>query len=268
MNSPRRLARIAVVVYLRSYAAAFTIPVRLNTRVERLRRQQDIFEADTTDGQIMARHVVVATHEVVLAIGSEQSYLPQRILGRYLFWWFTRFGVMTAPTSTRRGRWMKQRSALVVGARAKDLPRRGVAVSGRAVQAIGRDVILQDGTRVQPTSVVWATGYAPDHSWIDIPGVCAKDGTVARARGWSDVAGLSFLGLTWQHTRGSALLGFVGDDVGRLADRIAARLSSRSASTRSAAQLLDVLASDALDVVDVESSPPPSPDPARRTASV
>jgi putative flavoprotein involved in K+ transport len=31
--------------------------------------------------------------------------------------------------------------------------------------------------------------------------------------------GLYFLGLTWQHTRGSALLGFVNDDAAYLADR-------------------------------------------------
>ena len=32
--------------------------------------------------------------------------------------------------------------------------------------------------------------------------------------------GLYFLGLSWQHTRGSALLGFVKDDAAYLADRI------------------------------------------------
>ena len=32
-------------------------------------------------------------------------------------------------------------------------------------------------------------------------------------------AGLYLLGLSWQHTRGSALLGFVNDDAAYLADR-------------------------------------------------
>ena len=40
-------------------------------------------------------------------------------------------------------------------------------------------------------------------------------------RGVTDVPGLYFLGLSWQHTRGSALLGFVKDDAAHLADRIA-----------------------------------------------
>ena len=42
-------------------------------------------------------------------------------------------------------------------------------------------------------------------------------------RGVTDVPGLYFLGLSWQHTRGSALLGFVDDDAAYLADQIATR---------------------------------------------
>jgi len=34
---------------------------------------------------------------------------------------------------------------------------------------------------------------------------------------------LYFVGLSWQHTRGSALIGFVGDDAAFIAERIDAR---------------------------------------------
>jgi putative flavoprotein involved in K+ transport len=70
--------------------------------------------------------------------------------------------------------------------------------------------------------VIWATGYRPDYSWIHIPGV-TRDGQVIHRRGVTDVLGLYFLSLSWQHTRGSALLGFVHDDAAFLAGRIAAR---------------------------------------------
>jgi putative flavoprotein involved in K+ transport len=40
-------------------------------------------------------------------------------------------------------------------------------------------------------------------------------------RGVTDVPGLCFLGLTWQHTRGSALIGWVDDDAEFIAERIA-----------------------------------------------
>ena len=87
----------------------------------------------------------------------------------------------------------------------------------------------KDTPRVSPTtpawrfpSWVWATGYRSDYSWISIPGVTAN-GRVVHRRGVTDVPGLYFLGLSWQYTRGSALLGFVADDAAYLAERIAAR---------------------------------------------
>jgi putative flavoprotein involved in K+ transport len=47
------------------------------------------------------------------------------------------------------------------------------------------------------------------------------EGHVVHRRGVTRVPGLYFLGLSWQHTRGSALLGFVDDDAAYLAGRIA-----------------------------------------------
>jgi putative flavoprotein involved in K+ transport len=75
--------------------------------------------------------------------------------------------------------------------------------------------------------VIWATGYRPDHSWIDVPGLL-RDGRVTHRRGVTDVPGLYFLGLTWQYTRGSALLGWVKDDAQFIAGQIAARADTRT----------------------------------------
>jgi putative flavoprotein involved in K+ transport len=87
--------------------------------------------------------------------------------------------------------------------------------------------------------VIWATGYRSDYSWIDIPGV-VRGGKVIHRRGVTDVPGLYFLGLSWQHTRGSALLGFVHQDAAYLAGlitsyaRAAEAAATRPASPRSA----------------------------------
>jgi putative flavoprotein involved in K+ transport len=64
--------------------------------------------------------------------------------------------------------------------------------------------------------VIWATGFRSDYSRIEIPGVVG----VAHRRGVTDIPGLYLLGLSWQHTRGSALHGFVNDAAAYLADRI------------------------------------------------
>lgn len=56
--------------------------------------------------------------------------------------------------------------------------------------------------------VVWASGYRSDYTWIHIP-EAVDSGRVVHRRGVTEIPGLYFLGLSWQHTRGSALLGFV-----------------------------------------------------------
>jgi hypothetical protein len=63
---------------------------------------------------------------------------------------------------------------------------------------------------------VWATGYKADYSWLQIAGVFDGD-RIRHHGGGTAVAGLNFVGLPWQTSRGSALLGFVGADAGSLA---------------------------------------------------
>ncbi len=53
--------------------------------------------------------------------------------------------------------------------------------------------------------VLWATGYRPDLGWIDLP-ILDAQGYPRHRRGVSEVAGLYFLGLHWQHTLASATL--------------------------------------------------------------
>jgi putative flavoprotein involved in K+ transport len=59
---------------------------------------------------------------------------------------------------------------------------------------------------------------------------------VKHHRGVTDVAGLYFLGLQWQWTRGSALLGFVKDDAAYLAARIS-EFAAAETQTRPTATL-------------------------------
>jgi putative flavoprotein involved in K+ transport len=84
-------------------------------------------------------------------------------------------------------------------------------------------VTFADGSAADFDAVVWATGFAADHSWIDIPEVKDDKGRIKHQRGMTPSPGLYMLGLTWQHTRGSALLGWVGNDAAFLAGQIARR---------------------------------------------
>jgi len=162
-----------------------------------------------------------ARHEVHLSVGSRQTPLPQRLLGRDLFWWLTKTRLLYTTVESRLGRKMQHRETLI-GSSPRELKRRyGVELKPRMVDASGRTVRFEDGSELEVDAVILATGYRPDYSWIDLP-VFEPDGRVRHRRGLTDLPGLYFLGLTWQHTRGSALLGWVKDDAEFIADRIAA----------------------------------------------
>jgi putative flavoprotein involved in K+ transport len=172
-----------------------------------------------------------ASRNVQLAISSRQTPLPQRILGRDLFWWLTKLGVLEKTVDSRIGRRARDRDTLI-GSNPRELKRRyGVGLKPRVVGASGRTLSFADGTELEVDAVIWATGYRPDHSWIEAA-VKDSEGSVRHRRGVTDVPGLYFLGLSWQYTRGSALLGWVKDDAAFIAEQIAANATTTTAEGR------------------------------------
>jgi putative flavoprotein involved in K+ transport len=150
------------------------------------------------------------THSVHLAIGSRQKPLPQRIVGRDLFWWLTKLGLLNITRDSGLGRKLRERDSLI-GSSPHELRDLGIIERPRITGASGTAVQFADGSDVKVNAVIWATGYRPDYSWLALP-VLDDKGRVRHRRGVTGVPGLYFLGLTWQHTRGSALLGWVKDD--------------------------------------------------------
>jgi putative flavoprotein involved in K+ transport len=164
---------------------------------------------------------LAASREVHLSIGSRQISLPQRILGRDLFWYLDATGLIRKTRASRIGRRMAGRDTLIGSTRRTLRRRHGVQLHPRTVGADGSTVSFADGTKLEVRGVVWATGFRVDHSWIDAE-VFDESGRLVHQRGVTASPGLYFLGLTWQHTRGSALLGWVKDDAEYIAQRISA----------------------------------------------
>jgi putative flavoprotein involved in K+ transport len=162
---------------------------------------------------------------VTLAVGSEEPELPQRILRRDVFWWLTKTRLLGKTADSRLARRMRARGDLVIGSPLRELRESGVDIRPRLTSTKGDIVTFADHTEIRPTTVIWATGFRSDYSWIDIDGA-VTDVSVQHERGITPVPGLSFIGLPWQHTRGSALLGFVKDDAAWLAERIATHPAS------------------------------------------
>jgi putative flavoprotein involved in K+ transport len=283
-----------VADYLRGYAAAFELPVRLNTRVHRITKVGEMFLAVTSTGILTARQVVIATgpfktpvipglsrdldievvqvhsadyrnpaqlpdgpvlvvgagnsglqiacelaatRPVTVAVGTRPPMLPQRFLGRDLFWWLTWLGVITRTADSRLARRLRKRGDLVIGTRWRDLARLGIQVRPRLESVRGRTASFADEATTDVAAVVWATGYRTDYSWLDVPGAFVDD-AVVNERGVTPVPGLSILGLPWLHTRGSALLGFVKDDAAWLASHVLRELATAVTGTPADASAL------------------------------
>ena len=86
-------------------------------------------------------------------------------------------------------------------------------------------------------TIIWATGFAADYSWIELDAFDAK-GRPRHQRGVSVEPGLYFLGLPWQSRRGSSFIWGVWHDAQHVADRIATQrkyLAYPASAGRSAA---------------------------------
>ena len=165
---------------------------------------------------------LAATHRVELSVGQRIPAIPQRPLGRDIWAWATALRLDKVTSDSRLGQRLAGRDQ-VIGPGPRRLARRhGIRIRPRAASAAGRTVTFADGSSADFDAVVWATGFTADHSWIDIPEAKDDRGHILHRRGVTPSPGLYMLGLTWQHTRGSALLGWVGSDAAFLAGQIAA----------------------------------------------
>ena len=162
---------------------------------------------------------LASTCAVSVAVGSKPVALPQRIAGMDLFFWLTKVGFFKVRATSRLARRLRARGDLVIGTRNADLRRAGVGFRPRLTGFTGDVARFADGTTMDVDAVVWATGFESDHSWLEVPGVIV-DGQVRHQDGVTQVPGLYFLGLPWQTSRGSALLGFVGADAAALSSRM------------------------------------------------
>ncbi|GGM55372.1 flavin-containing monooxygenase [Dactylosporangium sucinum] len=168
-------------------------------------------------GVQIAEELAASGRRVALSVAELGPVLPQRWLGRDVFWWFSRLGTMGAGPDSLVGRRLRAQNP-IIGTDVAALLRR-VDRLDRAAGADGRDLLLAGGGRRTVDAVVWATGFRPHYPWLHVPVLDAGGAPVHRegVTGWP---GLYFLGLPWQRARGSAVLGWVGRDAAVLARRL------------------------------------------------
>jgi len=72
-------------------------------------------------------------------------------------------------------------------------------------------------------SVIWATGFRPDYSWLDVP-VLDRKGRIRHDGGVVDSPGLYLMGMQFLRRRKSALIDGAGDDARELSAHLASYL--------------------------------------------
>lgn len=80
-----------------------------------------------------------------------------------------------------------------------------------------------DLARGRIRTIVWATGYRPDYSWLDLP-VLDRKGRIRHAGGVVDSPGMYLMGEQFMRRRKSALIDGAGDDARELSAHLASRL--------------------------------------------
>jgi putative flavoprotein involved in K+ transport len=172
----------------------------------------------------IAEDLLARGRTVKLSVGSQPLLSPpHRILGRDVYWWGTKTHYIDLTIESRLGRWVSRQPPPAPGTSTRRVRRRGASLVARAVGASGTRVELADGSSLAVSNVVWATGYRSDYQWVEVD-VFDDAGSLVQRRGVTAAPGLYVLGLSWQHSAGSALIGWVGRDADFLASHIEGRM--------------------------------------------
>ena len=85
------------------------------------------------------------------------------------------------------------------------------------------DPVSIDADELGIKSIVWAIGFRPNYSWIELPCFDGR-GHPKYKRGVTDVEGLYFIGLPWLNTWGSGRFLGIAEDSEYLAGMIQSKL--------------------------------------------
>lgn len=164
---------------------------------------------------------------VTLACGKKRSLPPNVILGKDIFWWLDKLGILTADTHGLIASLLRKRNPVPVGefdnARLSKL---NVSIKPRVENCSDNQLHFQDQTSDRFDAVVWASGYKDDTSWLEIDG-CANDKGFIQSYGKTPAAGMFLVGRKWLSCRASELVMGVEHDVELVLEQLTEYLDSK-----------------------------------------
>lgn len=151
--------------------------------------------------------------------------LPDRLLVPLIWFAASRVLAVTNPLGRKaRDHFLDPPRGIPLGrVRRKEIPAAGIERVPRTVGVENGSPMVQDGRVLDVRNVIWCTGFHADFGWIDLP-VFGRYGLPLHERGVvASHPGLYFMGLLFQHTLSSSLIGGVGRDARYIVGRITAR---------------------------------------------
>ncbi|WP_231441045.1 flavin-containing monooxygenase [Brevibacterium zhoupengii] len=174
-----------------------------------------------------------ADHTVLLA-GRSTPHIPDALF-RYaggLYWLIVQRLLTTATMPGRRvAAVFGRRGAPLIRISMAQVAAAGVRRLPRITHAVGGAPATDEETVPSVDTVIWATGFRPDLSWLPQLEVDDIGIPVTRRGVVSDIPGLYFMGMPFQYSLTSGLLGGAGRDAAYIVDRIFERASATALSS-------------------------------------
>ncbi len=164
---------------------------------------------------------------VALALGSGRKLAPNRVLGKDLFWWLDKLGIIYAAPQTLVGRLLRRRNPVPCrDLNDRALRRLGVELLSKVTGCEGRAVLFQESRREDFRAVIWAVGYRDVTDWLRLPHCSDADGFIAQ-NSQTPEPGLYMVGKKWLSCRASELLLGAERDAQAAVEQVVARLEGR-----------------------------------------
>lgn len=182
--------------------------------------------------------------------GRDVGHIPFRIdsfVGRHfgvpfvLRFLFHRVLTVDTPLGRRMRPKFLSQGTLMVRTKPKDLSVAGIRRLPRTVGVQDGLPVVADDRVIEVSNVIWATGYRPDFSWIDLP-VFKEDDPMEpnQYRGVvEDEPGLYFVGLLFLYAASSEILCGVGRDAKYVVDHLDSRMTGESGARKPAIPIAD-----------------------------
>lgn len=183
---------------------------------------------DGASGRQIAGLLAARCRAVTIATGTPRGLPPNRILGKDIFWWLNKLGVLFADRDSLVAKVLKKRNPVPCKEfNNLKLEKLGVSIQPRMVSCSEKTVTFSNQSSCQVDAIVWATGYSDATEWLQIEN-SVVDGKFEEKYGVCPEPGLFLVGRKWLSCRASELIMGVERDVKLVIPKLSQYLESAS----------------------------------------